>query len=381
MAARFTMKGIISMETYRVFVINPGSTSTKIALFESEICLYSKSINHTAEEIAQFAEIFDQLSYREDCIRRELDAAGVSLAGVHACVGRGGGVHPCPAGVYVVDEKLKTDLKNGVDGHHASCMGGWLADAFAGELGVKAYIADQPTADEFEPVSRVTGLKGLIRVSRNHVLNEKEAARRAAAQLGITYEDGNFVVVHAGGGLSVAAHKKGRLVDSMDCLKGEGAFTGNRSGTVVAADLVELCFSGEYTKGELLSRITRSGGLIDHLGTADMIEVERRIAEGDKYASLVYRGMVHQIAKQVGAYATALKGEVDAIVLTGGMVYGKDLVERLKEYISYLAPVIVFPGEFEMEALAGGGLRVLRGEEKAKKYPGKILSDDLRDYA
>jgi len=298
-----------------------------------------------------------------------LEKSGYSPNDFSAVVGRGGLIRPIPSGTYEVDETMLEELRQAKYGEHASNLGAVLAYEIAKLAGVKAYIVDPVVVDEMWDVARISGHPEFERKSIFHALNQKAVARRAAAELGKRYEDVNLIVVHMGGGISIGAHMKGRVVDVNNALDGDGPFTPERSGTLPLTQLVDLCFSGKYTKEWILKRIKGNGGLVAYLGTNSAVTVQERISKGDQQAELVYRAMAFKIAKWIGKMAAALKGEVDAIVLTGGIAYDQRyMVPWLKEYVSFIAPVLVYPGGDEERALALGVLRVLKGEEKSKSY-------------
>ena len=355
---------------YRLFIINPGSTSTKIALFENEKEVFSANVSHDGAKLREFPEISDQFPFRKETILSELAKKGISLDGIDAFVGRGGGLVGVPGGTYTINETLLHHARIGFTVKHPAILGSQLAHDFAATHGGKAFVVNPPDVDEFDLVARVTGLRDIFRESRGHPLNQKEVAIRYAAETGKRYEDLNLVVSHIGGGLTVTAHRKGRMVDSTDVINGDGPMAPTRAGALPAVALMRLCFSGGYTEAQMYDRITRTGGLTDHLGTSDVTEIVDRIKRGDTHAQLIYDAMIYQIAKSIGAYATVLEGRVDAILLTGGVVREPYLVDRITGMVKYIAPVKVYPGEFEMEAMAAGALRVLRGQEEAKTYTG-----------
>ncbi|MDF1552271.1 MAG: butyrate kinase [Deferrisomatales bacterium] len=355
---------------YKVFAINPGSTSTKVALFENDVEVFSANVFHDAEEFKKFEEISDQLPYRKATILEELAKAGVSLEGTDAFAGRSGGFVGLAGGTYAVNDTMLHHGRIGFTVKHPANLGCQLAREFASEYGGVALVVNPPDVDEFEPIARVCGFADVERESKGHPLNQKEVAQRYAAEVGKRYEDLNLVVSHMGGGVSVTAHRKGRMVDSTDVINGDGPMAPTRAGALPATAVVKLCFSGKFTEREMYNRITKNGGLTDHLETADVREVRERAAKGDAYAGLVFDAMLYQVAKYIGAYAAVLKGEVDAILLTGGIAQDPEVVERITERVRFIAPVRVYPGELEMEALAAGAIRVLSGREEAKTYTG-----------
>ncbi len=352
----------------RILVINPGSTSTKISIFEDEEEVFSRNITHTKEEMAPFEKISDQLEFRKEVLLKTLKEAGFSISNFDAIGARGGNTHPLESGTYIVNEEMVEDLLSLRFGAHASNLGAPLAYELAKGLNIPAYTVDPVIVDEMEPIAKICGIKGIEREAKDHPLNQKAAAREAAKSLGKKYEECNFIVSHLGGGISVSAHRRGKMIDENNCLNGDGPFSPERSGDIPNIALVNMCFSGKYTKEEILKLLSGCGGLVSHLGTNSLIEVEKKIDEGNEYAKLIYNAMIYQIAKEIGKQAAVLKGDVNAIVLTGGLAYSKRLVEGIKGYVSFIAPILVFPGEHEMEAIAKGILRVYRGEEMAKEY-------------
>lgn len=358
------------MKEYKVFAINPGSTSTKIALFQGDVEVFSKNITHEAAELKQFREILDQLAYRKESILEALQEANQSLTGTDAFVGRGGGLVSVVGGTYPVNERILADQRNKVSVQHPAILGAQLAHEFVEEYGGQAFIVNPPDVDEFIDEARITGLKGLYRESKLHALNQKEVGIRYAKSLGKRYEEMDLIICHIGGGISVTAHRKGKMIDSNDIAQGDGPMAPTRCGALPVKDVVRMCFSGKFTEEEIYQKITKNGGLVDHLGTSDAREVGKRIAAGDRYAKLVYDAMIYQIAKQAGAMAAVLEGKVDGIVLTGGISYDPYVDAELKRKLQFIAPVTVMAGEFEMEALAAGALRVLTGEEEPKTYTG-----------
>ena len=355
---------------YRVIVLNPGSTSTKVALYEDDKRIFSESINHPASDLSVFSNIVDQLPYRKRIIVEMLENKGVDTSLVDAFSAICTGLLPMPGGVFEVNDRMYADGLVGPGSKHPGNLGPLLAKDFADEFGGRAFIVDASSVDEFEEEARMTGFVELLRTSRGHPLNQRAVARRYAEDCKKAYEDLNLVVAHLGGGISVSAHCKGKMIDTVDSTRGEGRMAPTRSGTAPLADVIELCFSGKYTKKEMLAMVMKTGGWTAHLGTSDAREVEKRIGEGDKFADLVYRTTAYQIAKDIAAMAAVMKGDVDAIILTGGVAYSKLMTEMLKERIGFIAPVVVYPGEFEMDALAAGAIRVLSGEENPKFYTG-----------
>lgn len=357
------------MEEIRILAINPGSTSTKIAVFSGANPMFVRTIYHTSEELAQYDKITDQYSFRKDIIYKQVEEAGIDMNTITAVVGRGGLVKPIPSGVYEVNETMKADLRNSPMGEHASNLGGLIADDIAKSLNnVRAFITDPVVVDELEPLARVSGHPEFKRISIFHALNQKAIARQHAKSIMRNYEDLNLIVVHLGGGISVGAHSKGRVIDVNQALDGEGPFSPERSGTLPAADLVRLCFSGKYTQKELLLMIKGKGGMAAFLGTNSAYEVEQRMGAGDEYAKFIFEAMAFQVAKEIGAMSTVLKGEVDAILLTGGIAHGKWFVNEVIARVYKIAPVHVYPGEDEMRALALNGLMVLTGEIQVSDY-------------
>lgn len=358
------------MKSYKVFAINPGSTSTKIAMFEGDKEVFSKNVSHDAEKLKEFKEISDQFDYRKETILKELAEAGQTLEGVDAFSARGGGLVNVEGGVYKVGEKLLEHARVGYTVKHPATLGAQLADAFAKEYGGVAFVVNPPDVDEFTDVARVTGLKGIYRESRIHALNQKEIGIRYAAKRGKKYEDLNLIICHIGGGISVTAHNHGKMVDSNDIANGDGPMAPTRCGQLPVKDVVTMCFSGKYTEKEMREKITKTGGLVDHLGTSDAREVTEMIKNGNQYAKLIYDAMIYEIGKTAGSMAAVLCGKVDGIIFTGGISHDKYVVEKLTEMLSFIAPITVMAGEFEMEALAAGAIRVLRGKEEAKTYTG-----------
>ncbi len=353
---------------YKILVINPGSVSTKVALFSNEQLLFEKKIEHNNKELSNFKKIIDQYQFRQEIILNFLKEKGINLSTLDTVVGRGGLLKPIASGTYRVNEKMLEDLRNGVSGQHASNLGGILANGIAEKLSIPAYIVDPVVIDEMKPIARISGMPEIPRISILHALNQKAVARKAALDLGKKYEKANFIVAHLGGGISVGIHCKGKIIDVNNALNGEGSFTPERSGGVPVGGLVNLCFSGKFTKDEIMKKIKGKGGLVAYLNTNDVREVIKRIEQGDKKAKLILEAMAYQIAKEIGAAATALKGQIDAIILTGGIAYANEFINIIRDRVSFLSLVMVYPGEEEMLALCEGALRVLKGEEVEKIY-------------
>ncbi len=351
----------------KILAVNPGATSTKIAVFEDERAVFKKTVEHQGPVFAQFAHVYDQRQYRMELIVATLKEAGIALDTLDAVVGRGGLLKPLAGGTYTVSEALTEDLRKAERGEHASNLGGVIAKQLADQLGIPAFIVDPVSVDELEPVARVSGSPELERVSMSHALNMKAVARKVAEDIGKKYEDARFVVAHLGTGVSLSAQRNGKMVDIVDG-KEEGPFAPDRCGGLPASQLVKLCYSGKYTYDELKKKLFGSGGLYAYLGTKDTREVEKQAAAGNRQAELLLEAMVYQVAKEIGALATVLEGNIDRIILTGGIAYSKRIAEGIAGRVRFIAPVVIVPGEEEMDSLAAGALRVLRGEEAAKTY-------------
>lgn len=350
-----------------ILAINPGTTSTKLGVFKDDIKIFDNKIEHSAASLEHFKNIFEQYEYRLELILDFFKENQFDLKLLNAVVGRGGLLKPIEGGTYIVNQNMLQDLKQAIRGQHASNLGAALAYGIAEPLDIPSYIVDPVAVDELEEVARVSGLPDFKRESLLHTLNHKAVARKIAKQLGSKYEEMNFVVAHLGTGSSVAAHKKGRAIDMNDA-RGEGPFSIERCGGVNAYDMMKLCFSGKYTKNELTEKMYSKGGLYAHLGTKDIREVLKMIEDGDQKAELVLDAMIYQVAKEIGAQAAVLYGNVDRIILTGGMAYAHEIVEKITEMVKFIAPVEVVPGEEELESLCLGALRILKGEEAAKIY-------------
>ena len=358
--------------SYKVFAINPGSTSTKIALFDGEEKIFSANVKHEAAKLKEFPTISDQLPYREEMIREELQKAGIDLSDVDAYCGRGGGLLSVEGGVYEANETLLDHARRGANGFdHPAQLGSQLAERFARRYGKQTYVVNPPDTDELQDLARVTGINGLYRTVHMHALNLKETAIRHAKSQGKKYEEQNYIVCHIGGGTSVSAHCKGRMIDGFDNVGGDGPMAPTRCGAVPLAEAARYMLRTGKTPQEMQDLCVRLGGFVDHLGTSDAQEVVKRAAEGDKHAKILWEAMIYQINKAIGSMASVLHGEVDGILLGGGLVHNEELVAKIREANSWIAPVYAYPGEFEMEAMAAGVNRVLSGEEKAKTYNGE----------
>ncbi|RGU95971.1 butyrate kinase [Clostridium sp. AF15-17LB] len=357
------------MRKFKIFTINPGSTSTKIALFEGEEEVFSKNVSHDAGKLAEYAYISDQFAYRKETIDELLKENHISLDQVDAFVGRGGGLLAMDGGTYEIDDLVLNHAARGANGvQHPAMLGPQIAYEYAKSYHAKAFVVNPPDVDELQDLARMTGIKGVYRVIHLHALNLKETAIRHAAGLGRKYEECNFVVCHIGGGISVSAHRNGKMVDGFDIVGGEGPMAPTRCGSISVANLLK------YAEGKELKDIkalcTKSGGVVNHTGISDALELTARAKNGDKYAEMLWNTMIYQIEKCIGSMAAVLHGKIDGILLGGGMVYNEDLVAQIKDACGWIAPVTAYPGEFEMEAMASGAVRVLSGEEEVKKYSG-----------
>ena len=330
------------MNIHRILTINPGSTSTKIAVFENAKNVFLKNIKHTTEDLAPFASITEQYQFRKDTILKNLEEDGQEISTISCVVGRGGLVYPIPSGVYEVNEDMIKDLRNSPIGEHASNLGGFIAHDIAQSIpGVKAYIADPVVVDEMEDIARITGHPKFERLSILHALNQKAIARKFASESNIKYEDLNLIIAHLGGGISVGAHRKGRVIDVNNALDGEGPFSPERTGSLPCGQVAKLCFSGEYTHKDIKLMIKGKGGFAAYLDTNDAYEVEMRAKAGDEYAQFISDAMAYQVAKEIGALSAVLKGDVDAIILTGGNAYNKQFCSFIEEMTSFIAPMKV----------------------------------------
>lgn len=352
-----------------ILVINPGGGSTRIAVYEDLECIMSRKIPHPPETLGEFQDVFSQREYREECIMEALRGENLELGSLDAIVGRGGALKPLESGTYEVNELLVEDVKNGnVQTEHASNLGALMAYEMASPLGIPAYMVDPVSVDEFIDEARLSGHPRMQRRSLDHPLNAKMVARKAAAELGMIYEKMNVIVAHLGTGISISVHERGRIID-VNCAHDGGPFSTQRTGTLPVTQLMEWCYSGELTRDEMFAQLTSLGGLFAYTGTDDVPKVEEMAKGGDREADLVLRAMAYQIAKEIGGGATALKGKVDAIIYTGGIAYSEYIVNLVRERVDFITSnIFLYPGEHEMDSMAQGALRALRGEEKPKKY-------------
>lgn len=354
-------------EFFNILVINPGSTSTKVAVYRNEAPLFVESCSHQPEELGRSPRVMDQFDIRRRVVDTALSGRGFDMKTLSAVACRGGRLKPLASGTYLVNDRMINDARRGLQGEHASNLACVIGDGIARPLGIEAYVVDPVSVDELDDVARLSGVRHIPRNSLSHALNMKAIARKAAEDLGKPYPEARLVVAHIGGGGSVSVHVDGRMVDLFNSDK-EGAFAAERAGCVPSLDLVDLCFSGRFTKDEVVRQLVGQGGLMSHLGTKDAREVERRIAEGDRHAALVFQAMAYQFAKAIGALAASVGGRLNGIAITGGMAHSESLVSMIRERVDFLAPVRVYPGENELESLAAGVLRVLRNQEAPKVY-------------
>ena len=353
---------------YKLLIINPGSTSTKIGVYEGEKEILEETLRHSAEEILKYDTIFDQLDFRKEVILNVLKEKGIDINELDAVVGRGGMLKPIEGGTYEVNDAMVEDLKIGVQGPHASNLGGILSNEIAKEIGKRAFIVDPVVVDEMEDVARLSGVPELPRKSKFHALNQKAVAKRYAKEHNTSYEDVNLIVVHMGGGVSVGAHRKGRVIDVNNALDGDGPFSPERAGGVPSGELLEMCFSGKYSKEEVYKKLVGKGGFVAYANTNDARDLIKLSQEGDEKGSLIFNAFIYQIAKEIGSMAVVLDGEVDAIVLTGGIAYSDYVTNAINKKVKWIAPMVVYGGEDELLALAQGAIRVLDGVEEAKIY-------------
>ncbi len=353
---------------FRILTVNPGSTSTKIGVYENETQIIEETLRHSAEEIGSYDTILDQLDFRKNVIVKVLEEKDFDLSSLSCVVGRGGLLKPIPSGTYLVNDRVIEDLKIGYQGQHASNLGGIIASEIAKQFDIPAYIVDPVVVDELQDVARISGMPEVERKSIFHALNQKAVAKRWATEMNKRYEESNLIVVHMGGGVSVGAHKNGKVIDVNNVLDGEGPFSPERSGGIPAKSIAELCFSGDYSLEDIKKKINGNGGIVAYCNTIDFRDLESDVNKGDEKAKLIYDAFIYQIGKEIGTAAAVLFGKVDSIILTGGIAYSKTVVEKITEMVSFVGPIKVYPGEDELLALAQGGLRVLKGEEEYKEY-------------
>lgn len=352
--------------SYKILAVNPGSTSTKIAVYEDEKELFSESVIHDEDDLKKYAKVADEFDMRKANILESLEKHNIKPEELSAVVGRGGQLKNIHAGGYLVTESMKKCLKSPDIIEHASNLGGLIAEAIAAPVGIPAYIYDAVGSDEMIEIARITGIPEIRRESFCHVLNTKAMCRKYAKENGKTYQDVNAIVAHLGGGISISAHRKGRIIDAIPA--DGGPFSPERSGSVPLNYIITMCYSGVYNRREMTKKIAGMGGMKAYLGTASCIEIEKRIEAGDSLAKKVYEAQAYQVAKGIGELSPVLKGDIDAIILTGGVAHSKKLTNMIAEYVQFIAPVVVMPGENELESLASGALRILKGEEQAEAY-------------
>jgi butyrate kinase len=351
---------------FKLLVINPGSTSTKVSYFEDEKEIYTEKLEHSIDELKKFQKIFDQYEFRKKAVLKFLQSHSINEKDLSAVVGRGGILRPIPAGTYLINNSMIEDLRNAIV-EHASNLGPVIAYEIAKPLNIPAYTVDPVVVDEFPDIARISGIKEIKRRSRFHALNTRYVAKKRAEMLGKKIENFNFIVAHLGGGISIVAFEKCRAIDVNDP-SSSGPFSPERPGGLPSIDIVEMCYSGKYTKSEIKKKLMGEGGIVSYLGTNDLREVEKRIDNGDDYAKLIFEAMAYQISKDIVANATVLKGKVDEIIFTGGMSNSKRLIDLISERVNFISKIFLFPGEMEQEALCFGALSVLKGEEQAKIY-------------
>jgi butyrate kinase len=351
----------------RVLAINPGGTSTKIAVYEDSNLMFKKSVIHSAEDLKVFKTVFEQYEYRRGLILKAVADENIELCTLTAVVGRGGLLRPIEGGTYRVNDLMIDDVKNAIQGEHPSNLGCVLAKNIGDEMGIPSFVVDPVSVDEFEPEARVTGLSDIEKASWLHSLNHKAVCRKVAEEMGKRYDELNFIVAHLGSGISIAAHKEGRAIDG-DGGRVDGPFSPERSGGLPTYPLIQLCYSGKYTYKEMVDKVSSIGGMYDYLKTKDMLEIEERASSGDEKAKLVLEAFIFQCAKSIGAQAAVLSGEVDRIILTGGIAYSDLIVRKITERVKFIAPITVVPGEEELESLAMGAFRILMGKEEPKEY-------------
>lgn len=358
------------MKDYRLLVINPGSTSTKVGIFTNNVMEKQEVVRHPVEEIAKFNTIADQKDMRLSLLMKVLREHGVPLEALDAVVGRGGIIKPLVSGVYEINDEMIYDLTNNKGANHASALGGIIAYDMGKQLNIPTYVVNPVVVDELQSCARISGIPEVSRRSLFHALNQKAVAVRHAKALGKPYEECKFIVAHMGGGITVGAHYMGRVIDVNDGMSGDGPMSPERSGGVPIEPIIHMCFSGKYSEKEMVDKVSRGGGMGAYLGTTDFRECEQRSYEGDQMANNIREAMAYQVSKEIGAMAAVLAGDIDAILLTGGLSYSKWFTDYIISHVECFAPVTIYPGEDELLALAEGALRVLRGEEKAKIYHG-----------
>jgi len=352
----------------KILAINPGSTTTKISVYDDDNKIFETTIRHSADDVKKFNSIQEQYEWRKNIIVDTIEKNNIPVNSLCAVVGRGGLIRPIESGTYKVNDKMISDLKEGLFGDHASNLGAIIAKSIADSVNIDSFIVDPVVVDELSPLARISGLKGIERRSIFHALNQKAVARLLANDLKVEYEKSSFIIAHMGGGISVAAHKNGRVIDVTNGLDGEGPFTPERSGSLPLINLVKMCFSGEYSENDMSKKIAGLGGVVSYMGTNDLLDVQTKALNGDKYASLIIEAMCYQVAKDVGAMATVLNGKVDAIAITGGVANDKEMMSMIKERISFIAKVYIYKGEEEMLALTEGCLRALNNKSSIKEY-------------
>ena len=367
----------------KILTINPGSTSTKISVFKGKSCTFSFNVQHSADDLKQYTEVNSQLFFRKQIILDTMEQAGLDMSDMDAIVGRGGGIYSLESGTYEINELIVEHARNAVSGiQHPSNLGVQLAYEFCQEYNARGFTVNPVSVDEYQDLARLTGIKGIYRQPTTHALNIKETAIRHAEELGKPYENCNLIVCHIGGGLSLAAHQNGKMIDAFNGVDGEGPLSATRCGSIVVKDLMDYMENGNVSFRTIRELCAKNGGFVDLLETSDAIEIEERIKNGDSFAELVWNTMIYQLEKSIGSMASVLYGKVDGILLTGGMAHSNNLVTQITDACSWIAPITAYPGEFEMEALAAGALRVLSGEEIAKTYSGvPIISDFLDKYS
>ena len=367
-----------SVKTYRIFVINPGSTSTKLSMFENDVCLFTEDTFHDSSVLLTFPTINDQLGYRMEVMHRFIAEHGIDLHGVDAIVGRGGGCCAIPGGVYAIDDALIRDTREARGGlYHASMLGVQMARALHDEYGGLMLMMDPPVVDELCDLARMTGVRGVYRTAISHALNLKETARRHARSIGKRYEDCNFIVSHIDGGISVTAHAHGRMIDGNNAGGGEGPFTPTRMGSMAVTDVIGAL--GGCPHAQLKALCSQAGGLTSHFGTSNSDVIHAMVERGEPRAVRVWQAMIYQVCKEIGSMAAVLEGNVDGILLTGGLLRFDDVLEGIRRRCGFIAPVTAYPGEFEQEAMAAGAMRVLTGEEEALVYPGRPVWSGFAD--